>query len=87
MALKATTMAVKTMGKRALSGAVNLTGFAAKPLTNPVTGRAQILASRVQPKVTEFKDWYSQVGLPEEAKELNQKQRRQNFAIQNKRRN
>jgi len=86
MATKAAILATKATGKKSLGGALGFSRFAAKPATNPITGRAQVLANRIEPKVKEFKNWYSQVGLPEEAKELQKKQRRQKFAIQSKRR-
>jgi hypothetical protein len=86
MATKAAILSSKLMGKKIAGGAMGFTGFASKPLTNPVTGRARVLASKVSPKVKDFKNWYSQVGLPEEAKELDKKERRKQFAIERSRR-
>lgn len=79
MAAKAVTMATKTLGKKAGSAALGIADSASKPLTNPITGRAKVMASRVQPYVNQFAKTYSELGLPEEAKKLKQQQ--------NKRRN
>jgi hypothetical protein len=86
MAAKAAILSSKLMGKKIAGGVTGFTGFASKPITNPVTGRGRVLASKVSPKVKDFKNWYSEVGLPEEAKELNKKERRKQFAIERSRR-
>lgn len=41
-------------------------GFVAKPLTNPVTGRAQTLKDRLKPRFEKFKQKYETIGLPKE---------------------
>ncbi|MBX9765896.1 MAG: hypothetical protein K2X47_01375 [Bdellovibrionales bacterium] len=86
MATKAAMITSKAFGKRLIGGATNLAGFTSKPLTNPLTGRAKVMAHRMKPHVRQFKNWYSQSGLPTEAKELVKKERRRQFAINRNRR-
>lgn len=76
MAAKAITLATKTMGKKAIGGAMDLAGTAAKPLTNPITSRAKVMANRMSTGVSNFKQRYSEIGLPEEAKKLNRQQQK-----------
>jgi hypothetical protein len=86
MAIKAATLATSTMGKKVLKGAAGLAGFTSRPLTNPISGRAQVMAHRIRPQVKEVTDWYSEIGLPQEAKELKKNERKRQFAIQSKKR-
>lgn len=76
MTAKAITMAGKTLGKKTLGSGADLMSFASKPLTNPITGRAKVMANKVKPQVNQFTSWYSDVGLPEEAKKLKHQQQR-----------
>jgi hypothetical protein len=85
MATRAVTLAAKVGGKKLASGAINATGFAAKPLTNPVTGRARVMANRIRPQMKQASKWYSEIGLPDAAKELKKKERKRQFAIQRNR--
>lgn len=74
MATKAITLATKTMGAKAAGSALSFGAAASKPLTNPIAGRAQILAHKARPYVNQFQKFqkrYSDLGLPEEAKKLN----------------
>ncbi len=57
-------LAATRMAGTVVGGAKDFTAFAAKPLTNPVTGRYQVLKERLRPKVEAFKDRYSSIGLP-----------------------
>ena len=81
MATKAAMLATKTMGKKFAGGVANFAGFTTKPITNPIAGRAKVMANRFKHQVKEFRKWYSEIGLPDEAKELNKKERRRQFAI------
>ncbi len=77
MAARAAMVSSKVMSKKAVGGTLAASSFAAKPITNPISGRAQIMASRMKPKVQSFTNWYSQVGLPNEAKkQINKNARR-----------
>ena len=40
--------------------------FAAKPITNPVTGRAEMLKNSLKPRFERFKSSYEKIGLPKE---------------------
>lgn len=44
-------------------------GFASKPVTNPFTGRAQLLGRKIKPKIDAMKKGYSQMNLPKELKD------------------
>ncbi len=77
MATRAVTLATKTMGKKAGAGVLGVADSASKPLTNPITGRAKVMANRIRPQMNQFSNWYSEIGLPQEAKKLkNQQQKR-----------
>ena len=86
LATKATVLASKHFGKKAISGASSAIGSTSKPLTNPFTGRAKLLANKVRPKVEKFTKAYSEIGLPKEVKQFNEKERRRNFAIRDSKR-
>ncbi|MDO9181365.1 MAG: hypothetical protein Q7U04_03110 [Bacteriovorax sp.] len=79
MATKALTLATKTMGKKAGASVLGFTDAATKPLTNPITGRAKIMANRIRPQMNQFSNMYSEIGLPKEAKtfKTQQQKRRQ----------
>ncbi|MEK6774181.1 MAG: hypothetical protein AABY64_09585 [Bdellovibrionota bacterium] len=53
-------------------------GSRAKPLTNPITGRAKLMNNRMQPQMNRFSNWYSEIGLSKEAKKLNKQQKGRN---------
>ena len=76
MATKAVTLATKTMGKKIGASALGFADSASRPLTNPITGRAKVMANRVQPQMNRFSNWYSEVGLPDEAKKLKHQQQK-----------
>lgn len=59
--LTATRFAAQAAG-RAKAGAL----FATKPITNPVTGRAELLKERLKPRFDQFKKRYERIGLPKE---------------------
>jgi hypothetical protein len=79
MATKALTLATKTMGKKAGASVLGFADAASKPLTNPITGRAKIMANRIRPQMNQFSNMYSEIGLPKEAKtfKTQQQKRRQ----------
>ena len=79
MATKSIALAAKTMGKKAGGNALGFVGATSKPLTNPITGRAQVMANRVRPQMNQFKNWYSEIGLPEEAKKQSNPQSNRRF--------
>jgi hypothetical protein len=82
MATRALTLATKTMGKKAGASALGFADSVSRPLTNPITGRAKILANRVRPQVNQFANRYSEMGLPEEARKFKtQQQKRRQFGI------
>ena len=62
-------LAASKMGGKVLGNAKGLASFAAKPISNPISGRYQLMKERLAPKVEEFKTNYSQAGLPKELKE------------------
>ncbi|MCB9092878.1 MAG: hypothetical protein H6621_00090 [Halobacteriovoraceae bacterium] len=55
-------------------------GFASKPLTNPITGRAKIMSQKLQPRLEKMKHHYSEINLPKEAKELKENEKRRSNA-------
>ena len=73
----------KLMGRGVKGGARGL-NFAASPLTNPITGRARVMASKLKPRMEKMKKYYSEINLPESAKKLNTKNMRRYHAIRNK---
>lgn len=60
-------VAIKYGGKL-IGAAKGLTSFAAKPLTNPVSGRMEMVKDRLKPRFERAKEGYSSFGLPEEIK-------------------
>lgn len=76
MATKSLTFAAKAMGKKVGANALGFTDAATKPLTNPITGRAKMLGNRIRPQVNQFLNAYSEIGLPKEAKNLKNQQRK-----------
>ena len=67
-------MAATKMASRTVSGIKSSALFAAKPATNPVTGRFEMAKDRLKPRFEQFKKRYEQVGLPKEI--LNKRNRR-----------
>jgi hypothetical protein len=76
MATKALTLATKTMGKKAGASVLGFADAASKPLTNPITGRAKIMANRIRPQMNQFSNMYSGIGLPEAKTFKTQQQKR-----------
>lgn len=52
--------------------------FAAKPATNPIAGRVEMLKDRVKPRFESFKQAYGSMGLPKEIIQKQNKNRRNN---------
>lgn len=69
--LAATRVASKTVG-----GIKSTALFAAKPATNPVTGRYEMMKDRLKPRFERFKQRYERIGLPKEI--INKQNRRKN---------
>jgi hypothetical protein len=63
-------------GAGAISKGIGAAKFVAKPLTNPATGRYDVLKSRLKPKVDQFKKNYSQLNLPKSALDLKNKNKK-----------
>lgn len=76
MATKALTLATKTMGKKAGASVLGFADAATKPLTNPITGRAKVMANRIRPQMNQFSNMYSEIGLPKEAKTFKTQQQK-----------
>ena len=76
MATKSLTLATKAMGKKAGASALGFADTATKPLTNPITGRAKIMANRIRPQMNQFSNMYSEIGLPKEAKTIKTQQQK-----------
>ena len=70
MATKALTLATKTIGRKAGINGLNFANTATKPLTNPITGRTQMMANRIRPHMNQFAKTYSEIGLPKEARKF-----------------
>ncbi len=52
--------------------------FATKPITNPVTGRVQLMKERLKPNLQRFKRNYESFGLPKELAERQKKKQEKN---------
>ncbi len=76
MATKAATLATKTVGKKIGASVLGFGDSASKPFTNPITGRARVMANRMQPQMNQFSNWYSEIGLTDEAKKLKHQQQK-----------
>lgn len=76
MATKALTLATKTMGKKVGASALGFADAATKPITNPITGRAKVMANRIRPQMNQFSNMYSEIGLPKEAKTFKTQQQK-----------
>ncbi len=63
---------------KVIGGAANAGMFTAKPITNPVTGRYQLMKERVKPKFQAFKRNYESFGLPKELAERKKKKQEKN---------
>ncbi len=61
-------IAAMKAGAKTAVGTKDFAKFAAKPLSNPVTGRLQLMKERLSPKVEALKKDYSSIGLPKELK-------------------
>jgi len=71
--LAATRVASKTVG-----GIKSTALFAAKPVTNPVSGRYEMMKDRLKPRFERFKQRYEQIGLPNEILNKRNKRRKNN---------
>lgn len=63
---------------KVIGGTASAGKFVAKPLTNPVTGRYQLMKERVKPKLQAFKRNYESIGLPKELADRQKKKQERN---------
>ena len=59
-------MAASRFTAKAVHRLKSTAAFAAKPLTNPIAGRAEQLKDRLRPRFESFKRSYEKIGLPQE---------------------
>lgn len=59
-------VAASRFGSKAATGMKSAAGFMAKPATNLVSGRAELLKDRLKPRFESFKNNYEKIGLPKE---------------------
>ena len=85
MASKAITLASKKWARQVAKQGAGHAGFVTKPLINPISGRAKVMAHRLRPRNNKFKKEYSEFGLPEEAKKIIKSERSKKFAKNNHR--
>jgi hypothetical protein len=69
-------VATSKFATKAMGGLKSAAQFGAKPLTNPITGRAEMMKDRLKPRFEQFKKSYEKIGLPKEI--LNKRNRREN---------
>lgn len=69
-------LATSRIASKAAGGVKSTALFATKPVTNPVTGRYEMMKDRLKPRFDRFTKNYEQVGLPKEI--LNKRNRRKN---------
>lgn len=70
-------VAASKFGSKATAGLKSAAGFAAKPATNLVTGRAELLKDRLKPRFESFKKNYEKIGLPKEIINKRKKEKNQ----------
>lgn len=66
-------LATSRIAGKAMSGIKAMGGLAVKPITNPVTGRYQLIKDKLKPRFDHFKKSYARIGLPKEFKSNNKK--------------
>lgn len=66
-------LAASKMGAKAMGSTMGLTSFATKPISNPVTGRYQLMKERLSPKVDALKKHVNEANLPKELKQRKEK--------------
>lgn len=62
-------------GAKMMKGMKDAGSFAAKPATNPIAGRYQLMKERIKPRLENAKRKYESFGLPQELKNRNTKRR------------
>ncbi|MFZ4402795.1 MAG: hypothetical protein ACOYOK_01725 [Pseudobdellovibrionaceae bacterium] len=60
-------------GSKLMQGAKNAGSFTAKPVTNPIAGRYQMMKEKIKPRFKSAKRRYESFGLPKEMKNKNQR--------------
>jgi hypothetical protein len=60
---------------KALGGLKSSALFAAKPATNPVIGRVEMMKDRLKPRFEKFSKGYAQMGLPPNIKDKRNKEK------------
>jgi len=58
-------------GSKLAQGAKNVGASAAKPITNPIAGRYQLMKEKIKPRFENAKKQYESIGLPQELKNRN----------------
>lgn len=69
-------LGVTRLASKAMGGLRSTALFAAKPATNPVTGRYEMLRDRLKPRFENFKRSYEQIGLPQQIKNKRNKEKK-----------
>lgn len=69
-------MAASRFTAKAAHGLKSTAAFAAKPVTNPIMGRASELKDRLRPRFERFKRSYGKIGLPKEIINKQNKERK-----------
>jgi len=59
------------LGKKTAGGALKGMGTMAKPITNPIAGRFEMLKNKLSPRVEKLKNSYTNLNLPKELKKQN----------------
>jgi hypothetical protein len=69
-------LAASRFTAKASQGIKSTAAFAAKPVTNPIAGRAEQLKDRLRPRFERFKQSYGKIGLPKEIINKQNKERK-----------
>jgi hypothetical protein len=69
-------LAASRFTAKAAQGIKSTAAFAAKPVTNPIAGRAEQLKDRLRPRFERFKQSYGKIGLPKEIINKQNKERK-----------
>lgn len=62
-------------GSKLMQGLKDTGSFAAKPVTNPIAGRYQLMKEKIKPRFERAKQRYGSIGLPQELRNRNNKRR------------
>lgn len=70
--------AIKLAAARYGAKAAGAAAFAAKPVTNPIAGRMEMMKDRVKPRFEQFKNAYGSFGLPQKVIEKRKREKQRN---------